>query len=485
MCAAGWVLLWANVLALAQEQVEDPNKISAVLFDTRWDRHAFRDLLIVLRNKSSNDEVRATVTDLLKAGRYPPEVDSVITALQDSNWRIRAAAADILGALMEEIRMELREEVLPPTLEAVKDDFSEEAREKIEQRWYELLRQMLAEIEKKAPPALICALRDSHTAVKVRAAAALGEIGSTSAIGPLVEALQEDDPEFRRTAAIALGGVADGTAVPALIRMLKDKREDVQTAAAQGLVGIGHEAIPALIETLNEDNCRSRETAAGLLSQIGDHTALDGLAKATQDDNWRTRAASAQLLGEIGERLIWDRHDDDAIPQLLEKATPKLSDLTDLDATRTAGATKRKEVLKELSEMGDKIGGIVFQSLVSTLGDPAREAREAAAESLGKIGAKKPIPGIVLALKHENAELRGAAEQIRKMRQQVNLDAAETLNGALKGLEMDAEVRAQAALALGAIGHYSSIPILVNALTDSDPGVRGAAKRALDEIKSE
>ncbi|NOZ23913.1 MAG: HEAT repeat domain-containing protein [Planctomycetes bacterium] len=485
VCVAGWVLLWTHIMTPAQDMVENPNKIARVLFDTRWDRHAFQDLLTVLRNKSSNDDVRAIVTHLLEAGRYPPEVDSVIDALQDNDWRIRAAAAKILSKLMSEIRTELREEVLPPTLEAVKDDFSEEVREKIEQQWYDLLRKMTAEIEKKAPPVLIEALRDSHTAVKVQAASALGEIGSASAIRPLVEALKEGNPELRRTAAIALGGVGDKTAVPALIRMLKDTREDIQTAAAQGLVGIGHDAIPALIGTLNEDNWRSRERAAGLLSLIGDHTALDGLAKAMQDDNWRTRTASARLLGEISRRLIWDRYDDDAIPQLLEMATPKLSDLAELDTERKVDIKKRNKALDDLRKTGEKIGGPVFLSLLSALGDPAWEVRATAAESLGQIGAREPIPGIVLALKHENVELRTIAEQIRKVRETIKLEAATALNGVLKDRDPRGEVRVQAALALGAIGHYSSMPILVNALTDSDSRVRDAAQRALNQIKSE
>ncbi|MEW6354998.1 MAG: HEAT repeat domain-containing protein [Planctomycetota bacterium] len=485
LCVVACALLGVAAVAPAQERVDDPNEVARVLFDRRWDRYAFQDLLAVLQNKSSSDDVRTVVSDLLKAGRYPPEVDRIIAALQDENWRIRAAAAEIIEALRSEIRTELREEVLPPTLEALKDDFSEDVREKIEQRWFDVLREMVVEIEKKTPPALIRALKDTHPAVRVRAAAALGEIGSPSAIGPLVEALKEKDPELRRTAAIALGGVGDKTAVPALIHLLKDEREDVETAAAQGLVGIGRDAIPALIETLNEDNWRSRERAVSLLSTIGDHTALDGLAKATGDDNWRTRASAAWLLGKIIERLVWDRDDHDAIPQLFEKATPKLSDLTDVDAERKADAERRTTALDDLQKMGDKIGGIVFQALVKALRDPVWEVREAAAESLGRIGAREPIPGIVLALKQENAELRAAAERIRTMREKVNQEAAEALNGVLKAPDPKAEVRAHAALALGAIGHHSSMPVLVNTLTDNDVHVRDAAQRALHQIKSE
>lgn len=477
-------LLGLAPAALSQEM--DGLRAANRLLEGRWDRYALRHLVTVLQSPASNDETRNTVAELLKAERYAPAVEGVIGALRDDNWRVRAAAAEILGDAMSLTREELREGSLPPYLEAFKDDVSEEVREVVEQRWQQTLRDMLQEIERKAPPALIAALvGDSHDEVRVEAAAALGEIGSKSAAGALMDAARERDPELRQAAAIALGGVGDKQVVPTLILLLKDPVWSVRTAASQGLVGIGRDAIPALIDTLREENWRTRWNAEEVLSMIGDHTALDGLAATFASGNWRTRVCVVRLLGDISDRLLRDRKSLDAIPSLLEQATPKLSDMTEEEGERKQAVLAREQALSNLKTMTEKIKECVVPVLLRALEDYNAEIRAEAATALGKVGSREPVSGLVLALKHETQELRTVAEGIQAMLTAVNTASAEALNKVLGKPDPSPEVRLQATLALGLIKHHSSIPILVTALSDADLSVQDAAQRTLDQLRKE
>jgi HEAT repeat protein len=68
---------------------------------------------------------------------------------------------------------------------------------------------------------LIAALRDEDRSVRIRAAGALGRIGSGDAVGPLADALDDHDSSVRLRAAQALEEI--GT--PAARAALEQKEE--------------------------------------------------------------------------------------------------------------------------------------------------------------------------------------------------------------------------------------------------------------------
>lgn len=99
------------------------------------------------------------------------------------------------------------------------------------------------------------------------AAKALGRRGNTKAVGPLIEALQDEDEDLRLKAARSLGDIGDARAVGPLIEAIKD--DIVRTggcigklaAVATGALGdIGDEsAVPALTELLRRAERTSLE----------------------------------------------------------------------------------------------------------------------------------------------------------------------------------------------------------------------------------
>ena len=70
---------------------------------------------------------------------------------------------------------------------------------------------------------------------KRSAANALGEIGDSRAVDPLIDMLKSQNWEVRKDAARALGEIGDSRAVDPLIAALKDYNESVRYATADSL----------------------------------------------------------------------------------------------------------------------------------------------------------------------------------------------------------------------------------------------------------
>jgi HEAT repeat protein len=119
-------------------------------------------------------------------------------------------------------------------------------------------------------------------------------------------------------------------------------------------------------------------------------------------------------------------------------------------------------VLPAVSELGSRVGGL----------------RQAAAETLGKLGDPRAVKPLIAALKDENAEVRQAAAEA--LGEIGDPHAVEPLIAVLK--DENAEVRQAAAEALGEIGDSHVVEPLIASLGDKDINVRRAATDALVEI---
>lgn len=91
--------------------------------------------------------------------------------------------------------------------------------------------------ETRAINPLIAVLRDetNHDAVREAAAEALGKLGGPAAVEPLIGALDAASEWLRRAAAVALGELGDHRAVEALSGLLQDESLMVQDAAFESL----------------------------------------------------------------------------------------------------------------------------------------------------------------------------------------------------------------------------------------------------------
>jgi HEAT repeat protein len=103
-----------------------------------------------------------------------------------------------------------------------------------------------------------------YQGVQVQAAEILGKLNNSSAVGPLIQTLKDEDPGVRYEAAIALGKLNDTRAVGPLIRVLEtDKEPGIRSVAADSLGNL-HDtrAVEPLTQAL-KDNVPTVQLAAG------------------------------------------------------------------------------------------------------------------------------------------------------------------------------------------------------------------------------
>ena len=148
------------------------------------------------------------------------------------------------------------------------------------------------------------ALKDQDEHVRWKAAGALGNMGDTRAVEPLIQTLK-DDVDVRWAAALALGKIGDAKAVEPLIQALKDESSSVREIAAGALGNIGDvRAVEPLIQTLKDDVHDVRHVAAEALVKIG-KPAAEPLSKTLKyEDRVRgseVRRITAMVLGKIGD----------------------------------------------------------------------------------------------------------------------------------------------------------------------------------------
>ena len=95
--------------------------------------------------------------------------------------------------------------------------------------------------DSRAVNPLISALEDQPR-VREAAAKALGEIGDPSAVRNLIAALEDADWEISSTIAKALGKIGDPRATKPLINLLRDKSKNVRWPASQALNAVTGES---------------------------------------------------------------------------------------------------------------------------------------------------------------------------------------------------------------------------------------------------
>lgn len=146
-------------------------------------------------------------------------------------------------------------------------------------------------------------------AVRREAAKALGKIGDTRAVEPLIQALRDEDWEVRSGAARALGEIGDARAVEPLIQTLfkekdfnpaLDVRDFVREEVALALGKIGDaRAIEPLIHLLNHKDSNVRKAAKEALEKIKAEKIIK---------NINTHNAKAVYCSKCGNEL-----EDDAV----------------------------------------------------------------------------------------------------------------------------------------------------------------------------
>ena len=227
-------------------------------------------------------------------------VPHLTTALQGTNTQIRTASAVTLGKIGDATAVQ-------PLIDALGDSDG-------------LLRQAAANAlgqlkDPRAVTPLIAALKDHDGPVRAVAIDALVNIGAAS-VDPLLAAMSDSysyvitqdgaQLEIRQEAALALGRIGDTRTILPLINALGNADLPFSRDAASALAAIGAPAVDPLIASLSSDNSQVVRFSARALGQIKDMRAVQPLIAIIQnEDTVRGQAAYAGIaaMGNVAQPL--------------------------------------------------------------------------------------------------------------------------------------------------------------------------------------
>lgn len=281
----------------------------------------------------------------------------------------------------------------------------------------------------KAVPILIIRLRDSNSAIQSAAAQALGQMGpgAQAAVSPLIEQLQNRDLSVQKSAAEALGrlGELSESAIPKLVNWLDHDKEELRKIAGSALAKIGEKSLPPLLDALKNGPVERRRSAVLALGQMGER-AVPGLAKIVQGSDDAAALAAIWSLTQIGPAAK--------------------------GATTVLIRTLKREFLRQAAGKAlEGIGQPAIPFLLSALKSTDSDSWEAAAQTLGAMGAKAKD-----AVPHLISELKGTKSERRRLAARVLGQIGPEANSAVPALTSalqspDKELQQQILKALGKI----------------------------------
>src|SRR2546422_6212863 len=166
----------------------------------------------------------------------------------------------------------------------------------------------------------------------------------------------------------------DPRAVGPLVEALHDEDRAVREAATTALRKIGPPAAPALIVALQDPNGNVEEAAVAILKDVAPPEAVEPLIGCLTSKNWIVRMHAAKALGNLGD----ERPVRQLIPLLMDSVKAVRGDATDALA---------------------QIGRPALATLLAAVRHGGWVLRLHACEALGKIGAREtgvPVCGGML-----------------------------------------------------------------------------------------
>lgn len=287
----------------------------------------------------------------------------------------------------------------------------------------------LSELEDEAhAPWLAWALRDPDPAIRADVAARLAYWEQPVALEALVVALSDDIAAVREAAAYSLAEIKQVESGELLLPALAGAQNFVLASLLHAVkeLRLPGSLTPALSAT-DDGDATVRLAAVGVLGWLKDATALPVLTHlAAHDPDAEVRRAAVGALG------LGQGHDAQVQPALLGALQDPIWRVRE-EAAATLGKLKLPEAVAPL---------------IQSLPDAYWQVRQLAARALGRLKAVAAVePLVTHALQHEIANLRR-----------------------------------EASVALGEIGHPSALPALAISAQDADPEVRKTARLAITLI---
>lgn len=308
----------------------------------------------------------------------------------------------------------------------------------------------------------------------------------------LLPRLTDADGTVRRLALIELAELEEEDHAPWLAWALRDPDAQVRAEAAARLAYWEQpDVVQALAHALTDPDASVRQAAAHSLAELKDAESGRLLLPWLDMDDAFVKASVLRALREL--RLAESfapalRAASDANASVRLEAVGVLGWLKQQQALQTLVALARADVHADVRRAaagalglaaGLSMDATVLPALLAALQDPVWQVREEAATTLGKLSLVASANALVAALEDDYWQVRQrAARALGRLKQQSAIQPL--VAHALQ--HSSANLRKEAAVALGEIGDPSAIPALEAAGQDSDPDVRKLARLALTNI---
>ena len=260
---------------------------------------AVKPLIDVFQDAVVESKVFRSVVNLLRQ-LGQEALDGVITALDDTNEKVRFGAAYTLGYSYEVKLIEPKRR---------KDGSESESEFLARVTYLQQYANPLGLLDKdKATTALVKTLKDKVSQVRAEAAKSLGIMGNADeALPALIEILLKDeDSRVRSDVAEALHDLEDLRAVAPLIMALADEDKWVRYSAVRALkyleVASAFEAVDQLFNQENDEDVS--EIAARALIVLNKELAIRVLIEALKNKEVMIRASAASALRDFEEARL-------------------------------------------------------------------------------------------------------------------------------------------------------------------------------------
>jgi HEAT repeat protein len=401
----------------------------------------------------SNVEIRRQAVENMKGMRDSDCIPHLIRGMQDSSWRVRKAAVDILfqdystvqyiEALIGLLHLEDNAGARNSAMEA------------------------LIKLGRKATVHLIAAFRTPNKDVRKFIIDVLGEYKDNRSLDLMLEALRDEDENVRATAVEHLGKIGEVSVVDALIDILENGELWTAYPAADALGRIGNKiAVPHLIGAL--DKKPLREPVLKALGLLADPSAVAKVVSLLEDGS---KNVQEQALMSIGRAY----HGGVNAELIAGKLKSVLGDKAIQHLLKYAWSSKREVRISAILLLGLMKDEAAYGPLLDISQED--EFADDVKNALVFIGRGKPESLLDLFRTDNFQKLRFISEIAGKIGSPVYYDILEELleNG-------DGHVRALAALSISKLGRKQAIPKLLNLLTDSYEDVQESAVNALGNL---
>ncbi|HSU56748.1 MAG TPA: HEAT repeat domain-containing protein [Candidatus Dormibacteraeota bacterium] len=415
---------------LAEALLTDPDsEVRQVAASALGRIHAPERLEPLLKGLQDKDpDVLRSVLLALRRAADEKVIHYLVPLLQHQNFGVRASAAQAID-----------------TLRWAPSDREQRMWFAVAKGWYE----RAAALGVEAIPALKLTYETGPVASAVRAVEAMGAIPDPTAAKMLCQALNHQEPAVCIAAVGALGNVGGSTAVQALVPCLRNVNPQIraESARALGILGAA-EATAQICNLLQDKEWEVRREAAGALGKLKNPEMVEPLAKVLDDTDGDVREAAAIALGGTGDRravgpLVLALKDELAsVRRIAAAGLSRIdADWVSLPETR-ASAEKLKvaiqdaepavrffvaQLLVNLGEIspeaflgfapGDSMASpaakrkrMATSIFMALLEDRDRDARQTAAEALGRLAEDRALQALTRASNDPDGDVAAAMQ---------------------------------------------------------------------------